>query len=580
MRQIERSMDAILDLAAAGWRKGRQVTPGAYGLRVDSSPRPGAPYACLMHIRRLHATVFKSFADLEIELPTTPNLVVLCGENGTGKSSVIDALASWRLRHSWGINDPSFFAKGGDPSAGPGNVVLDFHEAIQGDPRALVYVRTAQRVTVDFQASAVGRVEEPLAMPGPMRTIDIDDRVTEDYQRLVARSIEALWDEDRAEVPAGQIVQALVGEIQGPLERLLPGLRFAGPDYPLAPQATLRFSKGSALKYAYKNLSGGEKAVFDLLLDVVAKRKVFGQAIWCIDEPELHVNPRIQGALLRELSQLLGADAQLWIATHSPGMLAEARTQHDADPLSVAFLDFAGLNPDEPVSLKPASPGRAFWRAQLSVAIGDLAKLIAPERVVLCEGSPDARDQPRARWDQRVLDTIFGERFPTVAFVSVGNSDDVVGDRMDLAQTVEALVDGVETLRVIDRDARSEQEVEDLRQRGCRVLSRRHLEAYLMDPEVLDRLCDKEGKPELKEDLRTALGRALQASADRGNAADDYKSASSELVTNARRLLGLTAGGNAPPAFLRDTLAPLLAPGMGPYEQLREDVFGGAGASS
>lgn len=527
-----------------------------------------------MHVRRLHMTGFKSFANLAIELPGTPRLVVLCGENGTGKSSVIDALASWRLRLHWGIHDPSFFAKGGDTSAGPGNVTLEFHEPTEEDSRALVYVRTAQRVTVDFQASGMGRVEEALAVTGPQRSIDIDDRVTEDYQRLIASSVEALWDEKRADVPAGEIVQALVGEIQGPLNRLLPGLKFTGPDYPLAQASTLRFAKGTAVNYPYKNLSGGEKAVFDLLLDAVAKRKVFEKAVWCIDEPELHVNPRIQGSLLRELIQLLGADAQLWIATHSPGMLAEARTQHEVNPESVAFFDFSRLDPDAEISLAPATPGRAFWRRQLSVAVGDLAGLIAPERIVLCEGNPDARDRPKARWDQRVLDTIFGEHFPTVAFVSVGNSDDVVGDRMDLAQTVEALVDGVETLRVIDRDARSDHEVDELRERGTRVLSRRHLEAYLLDPEVLDKLCESEGKPELKNDLRAALAQALQESVDRGNPPDDYKAASSHFVTSARRLLDLTGGGNTPSTFLRDTLAPLLAPGMAPYEQLRVDVFG------
>jgi hypothetical protein len=527
-----------------------------------------------MHVRRLHATGFKSFANLGIELPGRPRLVVLCGENGTGKSSVIDALASWRLRRHWGVSDPSFFAKGGDPSVGPGEVVLDFHEASEADFRGLVYVRTAQRVTVDFAASGVGRVQEVLELPGPMRSIDIDDRVTEDYQRLVASSIEALWDEDQAHVPAGEIVQALVGEIRAPLERLLPGLKFVGPDNPLDREPTLRFSKGSALKYAYKNLSGGEKAVFDLLLDVVAKTKVFESAVWCIDEPELHVNPRIQGALLHEIMQLLGDDAQLWIATHSPGMLAMARKQYEADPDSVAFLDFSGRNPDEEITVEPTSPGRAFWREQLSVAVGDLASLIAPERVVLCEGAPNARDRPRARWDQRVLDKVFGEHLPTVAFVSVGNSDDVVGDRMDVAHAIEALVDGVETLRVVDRDARSGEEVEELRGRGCRVLSRRHLEAYLMDPEVLDALCDSEGKPDVKDDLRRALDQALEDSVGRGNPPDDYKSASSHFVTSARTLLSMPAGGNSPAAFLRDTMAPLLAPGMGVYDQLREDVFG------
>jgi len=53
-----------------------------------------------MHVSRLIATQFKCFADLTIDLDGTPQLVVLCGENGTGKSSVLDAVASWRLRQT------------------------------------------------------------------------------------------------------------------------------------------------------------------------------------------------------------------------------------------------------------------------------------------------------------------------------------------------------------------------------------------------------------------------------------------------------------------------------------------------
>jgi hypothetical protein len=45
-------------------------------------------------------------------------------------------------------------------------------------------------------------------------------------------------------------------------------------------------------------------------------------------------------------------------------------------------------------------------------------------------------------------------------------------------------------------------------------------------------------------------------------------------VTAARRLLEIPAGGNTPPTFLRDTLAPLMVPGMEAYDELSRDVFG------
>lgn len=531
-----------------------------------------------MHIRELRVSNFKCFTELHIDLPEPAQLVVLCGENGRGKSSVLDAIGSWRLRRNFGINDPTFFIKGGDTVQGVelSDIALNFHEEMPADPRLAVYVRTAQRITVEFVAPQIANLQRPHELAGPTRSIDLDDRVGENYQRLVSASIRALWDRDRRDRAIGDVVDELVGRIDGPLGRLLPGLRFDGPDRPLEQSSTFRFSRGASERYGYKHLSGGEKAVFDLLLDATLKSSEFVDAIWCIDEPELHVNPRIQGALLAELLALLGVNAQLWIASHSAGMLAEARRIHAEAPERVALLDLSEANPDEPISLAPVEPDRAFWRRQLSVALGDLANLVAPRTVVLCEGSPDGRDRPRAQWDARVLEAIFGDTHVDVAFISVGNADDVIGDRMDVGSTIEAMVDGTQVLRVVDRDARSDGEIQDLLDVGCRVLRRRHLEAYLLDDEILDRLCEQVGRPDSKEELRQAMRDALASSQGRNNPADDYKSASGEFVTAARRILALPAGGNSPPVFLRDTVAPFVTPDTAAYRELKADIFGDA----
>jgi hypothetical protein len=162
-----------------------------------------------------------------------------------------------------------------------------------------------------------------------------------------------------------------------------------------------------------------------------------------------------------------------------------------------------------------------------------------------------------------------------VGYFSVGNSDDVVGDKMHLGEALTALADGVETLRVIDRDARSDEEAQELVDEGCRVLRRRHLEAYLLDDEVLEALCGRLGKPELSADVCAALQAAQAASIGRGNPPDDLKSAAGEFVVAARRLLGQVTGGNDQHSYLRDTLAPCLRPGMASYDELRQDVFGG-----
>ena len=523
---------------------------------------------------------FKAFADLEIQLAAQPSLVVLCGENGSGKSSISDAISHWRNRDHWGWgNDPAFFRRGGDRAAGAeGSVEIDLHEGPLPDRRAAAYVRTAQRITVEFTNPGLQQMQPATELPGPHRSIDVDDRIGEDYQRLISLSVDAVWDEDQRNKPAGEFVDGLVGAIGEPLGRLLPGLRFERPDKPFQDGSTFRFSKNGLVAYGYKQLSGGEKAVFDLLLDTTLKRVDFADAIWCIDEPEIHVNPRIHGALLQETLGLLPDTVQLWISTHSPGMLAEARRMFEQDHDSVAFLDLGGIDPAQTQALHPSQPSRDFWKQQLSVALGDMATLVAPSRVVLCEGSPVHGNRPKARWDSRVLEKIFNDEFPDVGYLSVGNSDDVVGDRMDVGSALATLTDGVEVLRVVDRDGRSADQIAELEAAGCRVLRRRHLEAYLLNDEVADALCDSKHRPEQKTHVRQALVDAIQQSVTRGNDPDDVKSAAGHFVNEAKRLLDIRDGGSDTPSFLRDTVAPCLKPGMGAYDALKVEVFGGAPA--
>lgn len=527
-----------------------------------------------MRVKELRLNEFKAFSDLTIRLPGSPSLVMLCGPNGSGKSSLLDGLSKWRQRRQWGEPDPDFFLRGGDRGQGKGQHQIEFHEGAPSDALASVYVRTAQRVTVEFTNDNLQRLEAAKNQRGPIRSIDVDDRVGENFQRLATQSINVLWDRESRDRLAGEIVDSFVGAIDDPLQRLLPGLQFNGPDKPLEKGSTFRFSKSGVDHYGYKQLSGGEKAVFDLLLDTVLKRTEFPDAIWCIDEPELHVNPNIQGALLREIRDLLPDTVQLWLCTHSAGMLAEARKVYSEDPAAVAFLDLGVVDPSKISVVEPSIPDRPFWTRQLEVSLGDFAELLAPSKVILCEGYPASRSRSSAQWDSSVLEKIFERAYPDVGYFSVGNSHDVVGDKMHLGEALTALTDGVEILRVIDRDARSDEEIKDLEEDGCRVLRRRHLESYLLDDEVLDALCQAHSQPEKAPELRQALAHAIAESAQRGNPQDDYKKATPEFVAAARKILRSTTGGNEPHTFLRDTLAPLVKPGMAVYEELHADVFG------
>ena len=98
------------------------------------------------------------------------------------------------------------------------------------------------------------------------------------------------------------------------------------------------FRKGTVDSYHYKNLSGGEKAAFDLILDIHLKKSYFKNAIYCIDELESHLHTKVQGSLLKELCNIVPATSQLWVTTHSLGVLREAQEMEIDSPGSVCLI--------------------------------------------------------------------------------------------------------------------------------------------------------------------------------------------------------------------------------------------------
>jgi predicted ATPase len=531
-----------------------------------------------MHIKRLHVRSFKRFHDLTIEIPGTPRLVVMAGPNGMGKSSLIDAVRYWHggngLNEGWG-GDETYYRKAAEAVLPPHQLVeLEFAEQITGEiGKKLVYARSAYRHEPEFLVTSISRRGDLLDAPRSRRMIDPESKVSDNYQRLVSSALDDLFVGAADDVTVRDVREKHIGQVREAMQKLFPDLELQGPGDPLG-GGTFYFKKAGKSEFHYKNLSGGEKAGFDLILDLVIKSAIFDNTVFIIDEPELHLNSRLQGALLELLLELTPAQGQLWVATHSIGMMRKAQELASVNPEGVVFLDFENHDFDQPVNISPVHPNREFWNRVLDVALGDLAALVAPDRVVLCEGRPaGAGNAAKAEFDARCYRKIFADEFPRTDFVSVGNALEVSADRVELGRTIQTLISGTEVIRVVDRDQRSMQEVQDLETSGVRVLSRRHLESYLLDDEIVTLLCESSGQPELTNLAIAARNDAVAASVDRGNAVDDLKSAAGDFYVAVRQLLALVGHGNTTESFLADTMAPLVRPSTAVYSQLRADIF-------
>lgn len=402
------------------------------------------------------------------------------------------------------------------------------------------------------------------------RTIENDAAVAQNYQKLAGRTFD-IYD---LTVPSNtdEFVESILAPIRDPMMKLFPDLQLNGLANPLK-DGTFRFNKGSSEKFHFKNLSGGEKAAFDLILDLVIALETYNDTLFCIDEPEAHMNTRVQAELLSVIHDLIPTNCQLMLATHSIGMMRRAWDIATEHPDDVVFLDFSDCDLDQATVIRPTRPDRKSWNKVYEIALDDLASLVAPERVVICEGEPKKKiSMTNHAHDARCYENIFKGKYPKVQFVPGGNAAEVAGDSRGVAYVLSVLARGIEVTKLIDRDANSSEEIEELQSQGTRVLSRRNLESYLFDDEVLREVARSVDQEEKAESLIAKKTELLEAQLK--GAADDLKPVSGLIYVECKNLLQLSNPGNNVKTFMRDTLAPLVHPEMSVYRVLETDIFG------
>ncbi len=534
-----------------------------------------------MRIKRVTIKSFKRFHNLTIQsIPDTAKLVVMTGANGCGKSSVFDAFLTWhRIFLNIGYNyDKDYHSKVGIPESNRANLVnIDFHQPLLQDKeqnRKMFHFRSAYRNEADVLSTHIQKIGEEHDLSRIQKFIDNDVSVLINYQRLVAETLNAIYTGTRDQLSVQELREELIGQIRESMLRVFDDLVLDGIKNILE-SGTFFFTKGASQGFRYKNLSGGEKAAFDLLLDLIVKKDYFNDTVFCIDEPETHLNNRVQSKLLQELFNLITDNSQLWIATHSIGMMHCAKSLQEANPKQVLFLDFNDKDFDLPQILEPHPVNRTFWQRTLRVTLDELSEFIIPQQLVICEGNPKGTGKPKnAEFDARCYENIFSTEFPDTQFISTGAANDVEADRLALVQTIKAIAKGVKVIRLVDRDDRTEEEVKDCIKQGTRVLSHRNIESYLFADEVLVLLCQKYSQQHQVSQILEAKKSSIQKSIDRGNPPDDIKSASGDIYNEVKKILKLTKIGNDNKAFARDTLAPLITPETEIYKELKKDIFG------
>ena len=534
-----------------------------------------------MKLKSARIKNFKRFKDITIEgLPSSAKLIVLLGPNGCGKSSMFDAFQSFlKTRRFYGLSDEMkryYRRVTSEAMDEEEEVHLELHN---GNPtttdefKKSLYIRSAYRHDPSFRQTTFEQQPNVLDRHEVQRMIDTDQTVQNNYQRIIWRLLGKVT---TLGLSTDDIMMEVIGDLQKSMKNVFGDIHL---DALVSAQetGTFTFTKGKSKNFLYENLSAGEKAAFDLLLDIVVNKPAFYDSLYCIDEPEAHLSTRLQGALLRELFDLVPLKSQLWLATHSIGMVRVAQEIRAEFPEQVVFLDMgyeidgSQRNYDEPQVLQPSEPDHLFWTRHYTVALDDMAGLLAPDRIVFCEGS---KEDNKSAFDESCYNKIFALEFPQTHFISVGPTTKVEKRMGDLLPILHKIIDGTLILRFRDRDDLTPEEVQEKCDAGVRVMSNfRNIESMLLSDDVLKILCEKHDKLDCFDTIRIARDNALK-NATGIHASDDFKPAAQTVHQVAKDQLQLLRPGESKEAFMRDVLAPLVTKDTTVYQNLRTDIFG------
>ena len=532
-----------------------------------------------MHIKKIYLRKFKRFSNLTIKnIPSNAKLIIMLGPNGCGKSSIFDAFQLWQDDRVFGVknNHEDYYVKneGNSDQKELAEVDINFYEDIKITPTdnngKIIYLRTAYRNSPKVSIDKLAPQDTPNTVFTRKQMIDSEACINEDYQRLIYETMAKMYSPDNDTRTVKDVRDELIGTLRTSMLNIFNDLNFVCPGMPNR-EAEFYFQKGAVAQYSYSSLSGGEKATFELLLDLLLKMPYYQRGIFCIDEPEIHIHAKAQGKLLKELLRIIPQGSQLWIATHSFGMLKEAAEQAKNNPDEIAFLNFDGYDFDEVIELEPTSCNQIVWQKIMDISLGDYTELM-PRAVVLCEGNMvDGKE--RQNFDARCYMNIFKNKYPDVLFCSVGNCDDVAKGMSKTYKIIQQILPKSEVIKVVDLDDNSAEEVEEYRKNGIKVLNRRNIESYILDDDVLCKLCTQNQQSDKIEEVLKIKQEEIQKIKDEGYPDNDLKRISGSLCQKVKKLLNIKNCGNKSDSIMRDTLSKLITEDMDVYKELESSIF-------
>lgn len=262
--------------------------------------------------------------------------------------------------------------------------------------------------------------------------------------------------------------QSLSNTLKELFKSFFPEKEFLGPNATV--NGTLEFPVRTAdgAVHDLNELSAGEKEILYGYLRL--RNSAPRYSVILLDEPELHLNPRLIKGLPEFYHQHLGValDNQIWLITHSDALLREAVGR---EGFSVFHMQGATNVQDEQV--KPLQAREELQQAVIDI-VGDLAAYRPDAKLVILEGED-------SEFDQKMVSMLFPEFSRSVNIVSAGPKRRVSELHSILGLALERGEVPLKIFSVTDMD----DDVESNSASNSFSWDSYHIENYLLEPRFL-----------------------------------------------------------------------------------------------
>jgi len=264
---------------------------------------------------------------------------------------------------------------------------------------------------------------------------------------------------------------SLLSTLQDLFSVFFPGKHFKGPEPRPDGRIFFPIVTDSGIVHDINDLSSGEKEVlygYLRLYNLSPKHSVL-----LIDEPELHLNPRLINGLPQFYQKNLGfaLDNQIWLLTHSDTMLREAL----ATPNSGVFHMLQSDQINETENQIRVVLAEDEVNSTIIDLIGDLAIYKPGAKVVIFEGGGDTE------FDMQMVSTLFPDFDKKVNSIAGGGKTRVRALHEVLKRTKERGIIPFEVFSITDRDSDSSETWSE----NALQWDVYHIENYLLHSEII-----------------------------------------------------------------------------------------------